>query len=434
MKKILKKIVEIVTLSLSKRIIQKYKPTVIAVTGSVGKTSTKDAVFLMLKDLTKVRKSRDSLNSELGLPLAIADFKGGVNTSSVFWIKAILKLLKILFTNFRFPEILVLEMGADQPGDLDKLLKVAPPDIGIITSVRKSHLKNFKNPSQIIKEKRKLVEAIKEEGLAVLCGDDENVLKMTGKIKAKIVTYGFTKDNLIKAKNIKFDCEVKDIDKKIKCSSNFKLYSNNNFIPVRLENVLGKSQVYACLAASAVGFHYDYNLIQIADILKKYKSPKGRLNVLKGIEKSLIIDDTYNASTPLSVYVALDVLKNVKAKKRIAVLGDMLELGSQEIKSHKKIGKKIFDYADIVFTYGQAAKHITTEAKKNKKLKNKLAEHFTSRRKLIKTLKDLIDKEMAVLVKGSQGMRMEKITKEILFNKKQAKNLLVRQSKEWLKK
>lgn len=434
MKKILKKIVISITIFLSKKIIRKYRPKIIAVTGSVGKTSTKDAIFEAVKSIDKTAKSNDSLNTELGLPLAIAGFKGGVNISFSYWVKVIKKLIKILFFDKDFYKILVLEMGADKPGDLDLLLKTAPPDIGIITSVKSSHLKFFKSKSQIIKEKRKVIEALKEDGIAVLCGDDKDVLKMANKTKAKVVTYGLLKENTVLAKNVSYVCDASKINQNSSCSISFKLHYNNNFIPVNINNIFGKSQLYAVLAASAVAISFEKNLIEVADIIKSFKSPKGRLNVLKGIEKSLILDDSYNASTPVAIMVALEALKEIKAKKKIAVIGDMLELGKKEVALHKKIGKDIFDYADIVFTFGKASRNITREAKKNKKYKNKIAYHFQSKRTLIKNLKDLLEFKVAVLVKGSQGMRMEQIIKEILFDKKKARKLLVRQTEEWLKK
>jgi UDP-N-acetylmuramoyl-tripeptide--D-alanyl-D-alanine ligase len=187
--------------------------------------------------------------------------------------------------------------------------------------------------------------------------------------------------------------------------------------------------------ATIVGREFDINLLEISEGLRKFKSPKGRLNFLEGINKSVIIDDTYNAS-PQSSLRALETLREMRSDKarKIVVFGNMLELGDVSVEEHKKLGSFIAKSGvDILLSVGSLAENICVGAKNAKMNKNKVFS-FSSQKNLLLFLKENLDENDIVLVKGSQGARMERIVKGILKNKESARDLLVRQDDEWVSK
>ena len=432
MKKILKKIIEVIAGFITRRIIRKYKPLIIGVTGSVGKTSVKDAIYVVLKSKYQVSKSWGNLNTELGIPLAVAGYKSA-GTSLSFWLKALWRMACLYWDGEKkIKNILVLEMGADKPGDIKKLVKLAPPDIGVITNVGISHLEHFEKVSNIVAEKRKLVEALDSSGCAVLCGDNKKVLAMDKKTKARTITYGLERHNLVKATNLVFHYGEKPIPgEELDWGISFKLNYQDTIIPIRLKEVLGAQQVQVVLAAVSCSICMGMNLLEVSEALAHYASPPGRMKIIRGLNGSFILDDTYN-SAPASTLAALEVLEEVYSKKKIVVLADMLELGSQEEKEHQEVGEEASKVADFIFTYGEKGALIAEVVEKTIR-KNKVVDvqHFKSQEDLINELKNLLDKDSVVLIKGSQKMRMEKVVKAIMAEPNQAKKLLVRQGKEW---
>lgn len=434
MKTVLKKIIEVIAGRLAAGVIGKYNPVVVGITGSVGKTSSKDAIYSVISKKYLTLKSHGNLNSELGLPLAIAGFREA-KTSPGFWIRAILRLLALLYGNKGIGEILVLEMGVDKPGDMDKLIRIAQPDIGIVTSVGVSHLGKFGTAARIVAEKSKLVTSLTHDQQAIVCGDDIRLASLRKKIKAHLLTYGLGVNNMMRATNINVLLGDLKSGRGHEWGTTFKLNYQDKIIPVRLKHALGVQQVYAALAAAAVGVSIGMNLLEISEALGEYVPPKGRINLIEGVKGIAIIDDTYNAS-PVSASAALQVLARAHARRKIAVLADMLELGHYEKKGHQEIGKEAVSAADIILTYGPAARIIAETALETavKQNQRKSVRHFDDQERLIEALKEIIREGDMVLVKGSQGMRMEHVVKAIMRYPESAPNLLVRQSQEWLRK
>lgn len=300
----MKKTVEKILKVFAKLIINKYRPLIIGITGSVGKTSAKEAVFAVLSGKRKVRSNIKNYNNEIGLPLTIIDAQA--QGKSVFgWLGVFWKATSLLITtDNNYPEVLILEMGIDRPGDMDYLNGIVQSKIGIATLIGPVHLEYFGTIERIQKEKGKLIEQLPKDGYAVLNFDNEKTRKLKDISKAKVITYGFDEKADVQAKELNFSLgkagEVQGI--------NFKLSYKGSSVPVFLLNSLGTSAVSACLAGAAVGIIQGMNLIEIAQSLKNFRNPKGRLNLLKGIKRSLIIDDTYNSS-PQSAITALGVLK-----------------------------------------------------------------------------------------------------------------------------
>lgn len=435
MRSVFKKIVERIVGDLARRVIEKQEPVVIAITGSVGKTSAKDAIHAVLRQKFRARKSHGNLNSELGIPLAVAGFKEG-GSSAGFWFKVILRLSSLATSHHEeMEEIMVLEMAVDKPGDMDKLIEIAPPDVGVITNIGVSHLAQFGTKAKILKEKGKLVTMLEADQHAILNGDSPALNKLRKKIKAKVTTYGLDEHNMVRADNISIQTGGFVGGKNKQWGTSFKLVYKENVVPVRLKNSLGNQQVYAALAAASVGIILGMNLIEISEALEKYRPPRGRMNIIEGINGVILIDDTYNAS-PASTIAALEVLYNTPFKRKIAVLADMLEIGSYERKGHVDVGKAAAVAADAILLFGDSAKIIheaSAEEIKRKKMP-KVVRHFESQDVLIAELKRNVHPGDAILIKGSQAMRMERVVKALMLRPEKAEDLLVRQNAFWLKK
>src|SRR3990167_9967701 len=340
MKNLIKKIIIWKLDILAKMYLWRFKPDIIAITGNVGKTSTKEAVTAVLSKTKKVRSGKGNLNNELGVPLTVigdwADSYYEAGNSFWFWCKVLLVSFFKFFFIFKYPEVLVLEYGADKPGDISRLVHKYKPKIGIVTAVGDIpvHVEYFSDPDGVAREKSKLVSMLKVGEYAILNHDDPAVYEMKEKTRAKVMTYGFTEGSTVKLSS--FDFRLDEGYKPI--GIGFKIhYGANSFVPVNLNGMLGRSQALAAGAATAIGIIYGMNLIEISEALGGYKGPKGRLKIIQGIKNSTIIDDTYN-SAPLSTHLALDTLKSLPAKRRVAVLGDMLELGKYTLEAHREVG------------------------------------------------------------------------------------------------
>ncbi len=414
----------------AKLIILKYKPSIVGVTGNVGKTSTKTAVTQVLGSERRVRTASKNFNNELGLPVTIiGDFKdtGGM----AFWLKVLAKgIAQLVVRNGRYPEMLVLEYGVDRPGDMNYLLEIARPEVGIITAIGDIpvHIEFFDSPEGIAREKSKLIAQLPSTGFAILNADDGHLEFFKEQTRSHILTYGFNKNADIKITG--FSDNV-DPEKGTGFVS-FKINYGGSMVPVRIEGVVGKSAAYAAGAAAAAGLMFGMNLLKIAEALGKYQNPAGRERIIKGIRDTVIIDDSYNAS-PKAMEEALETLKGLKAKRKIAALGDMLELGKYTMEAHRKIGKLAPKSANLLITVGTRAKFIAEEALKSG-LAKKNVMAFENIDDAAKILADIIKKGDVILVKGSQSVRMEKIIKQIMANPLNAKDTMVRQSDSWLAK
>lgn len=435
MKKLLLNVLQKILKIEAKLVLKKHKPKIVGITGSVGKTSTKEAIFCVLENRFRVRKSMGSYNNELGVPLTIIGQKTA-GRSLWGWFMIIIKGLMLgILKDKDYPEILVLELGVSYPGDMDYLTKLIKPDIACITAISEIpvHLKYFKNVDNLAAEKIKLAESLSKEGKLVFNYDDNRVKRAREKTKASILSYGFGKKAEVKATDIVRTSDSIILDKKDSFGLSFKLHYHKNVMPVRLPYILSQKQIYAALAAVAVGLTFEMNLVDIAESLKDFRSPKGRMNLISGIKYTHIIDDSYNAS-PDSVIAALDVLSELKTNgKKIAILGDMLELGPKTEEGHRMVGKKILDSCDILITVGEASKYIYDEALNAGMDKTnifKFNEHDVLEAAKFVQNKILREGDL-VLIKGSQAMRMEKAVKELMAEPLKAKKFLVRQDDKW---
>ncbi|MDD5071539.1 MAG: UDP-N-acetylmuramoyl-tripeptide--D-alanyl-D-alanine ligase [Patescibacteria group bacterium] len=428
----MRKLIQLKLKILAKLILKKYKPKIIGITGSVGKTSAKEAVYTVLKTKFNVRRNIKNYNNEIGLPLTIigADSPG----KSIFgWAGVFFKALGlILFKDKNYPKILILEMGVDRPGDMKYLMKIVNVDIGIVTLISHSHEEFFENVKEIQKEKSLLVENLRPGGWAILNFDNELARELGARSKVKVLSYGFKEGAMLRARELVFSFE-KSKDIKNLLGISFKLTYNGSFVPVLLPRVIGYNSIYAALAAAAVGITMEMNLVEISRAMREFDSPNGRMNLVNGIKHTLIIDDTYNSS-PISAMSALDIVAKIslaKGARRFAVLGDMLELGRYSEEGHREVGRYVVKSGvNKLIAVGERARDIARSAESAGMRRDDIFQ-YTDAAEAGRFIQQRIQQGDLILVKGSQGMRLEKIVKEIMAEPMRAKELLVRQEEEW---
>ncbi|MFA6493362.1 MAG: UDP-N-acetylmuramoyl-tripeptide--D-alanyl-D-alanine ligase [Patescibacteria group bacterium] len=378
--------------------LKRAKPKIIAVTGSISKTSTKEAIFevLKIKFGKNVRKSFGNLNNETGVPLSVFGFEKSPS-KSYQWLPIILKVkIRALFGEKI--EVLVLEMAADKPGDIKYLTDFIRPDIACITSVGPAHLAAFESLEKIVQEKTDLVRALPNDGWAVLNVDDENLKKSSYGGRWQTLTYAITEKADIVAKNI--TTEINKFQSQTLFQVSHEELKFRAIIPT-----LGRVwNVYSSLAAIAVGIIFEMTPTEINEGLENIKTEKHRMEVKKGKKNALLIDDSYNAN-PLSMKAALDVLdflpKPLTGGKKIAVLGDMLEIGKTSEKEHELIGKYAKKVAQEVVAVGEHAKKY--QGNKYYQKPEEAADYL---------LGNLQENDI-ILVKASRAIGLEKIVESL---------------------
>jgi len=347
----------------------KHTPRVVGVTGSVGKTTTKEMIGGVLCQRFRTLKSEGNYNSETGLPLT---------------------LLKLEPSHQR----VVLEMGMYDLGEIAELAAIARPHVGVVTNVGPTHLERLGTIERVAQAKAELVEALPDDGVAILNGDDPWVRQMATKARANVFYYGLDQTCDLWASHIKSQ-GLEGI--------RFRFHHGSETIYAKVP-VLGRHSVHTTLAAAAVGLVEGQSWEEIIDGLRG--APQLRLVVVPGLQGSTILDDTYNAS-PASTIAALNLVEELDGRK-IAVLGDMLELGTYEEEGHRKVGRRALDVAAVLITVGERARLIAEEA---------LAWGMEGERvfmgedneKAIARLRETVAPGDIILIKGSRGMKMEEI-------------------------
>ena len=381
----------------AKLYLKRAKPKIIAITGSVGKTSTKNAIFEVIKAKfeKKVRKSEGNLNNETGLPLAIVGFNRAPSYSHGSW----LWLPIVFYVPFRAifnskVEYLVLEMAADKPGDISYLTEIAKPQIAIVTNIGESHLEAFGSREKLIEEKAQIFQALSSDGLAIFNLNDEVLAEKSNEGDFRSKSYAIEKTADVTAKNIMTGIE------------NYKPFAQMQIIAgdtkfLAKVNTLGKvANVYPVLAAVAVAAELKIEQSKILEGLQNIRPENHRMNVVRGKNGAIIIDDCYNAS-PLSMKAALDVLKVLPSKRKIAVLGDMRELGKISKDAHRLIGEYAHAISDELLATGKTAKDYQAD------------KFFESKQELIDYLLSQARVGDIILIKASRAIGLDKIVDDL---------------------
>ena len=329
---------------------------VVAITGSAGKTSTKDMIASVLEEKYKILKTPGNLNGQIGLPLNILAYK-----DEPVW---------------------VLEMGMNDFGQLKELSSIASPDVAVITNIGTAHIGILGSRENILKAKLEILEGMNDKGVLVLNGDND--LLKTVKTDLKQVTFGLESGNDIVATDIKMDGE------KTIC----KIENNEIEIPV-----MGEVFVYNALAAYAVGKLFSLTPEEIKNGIASFQMSNNRMNTIK-TTKFTIINDTYNAN-PDSVKSAIKTLGTFKNRK-VAILGDMLELGENEKKYHQEIGEFCNEKIDVLITIGVLSKNMFDKFTKEKYF-------FKTNEEAETKLKDILKQDDVILVKASHSMKLDTI-------------------------
>ncbi len=430
MKALFKKIVVYVLTLEAQAVLRRYKPQIVAVTGSVGKTSTKDAIFAVVSQGAHARRSEKSFNSEIGIPLTILGLPNGWD-NPFRWIQNMLEGLLLVFVSSPYPRWLVLEVGADRPGDIKNAAKWLKVDIALITRLPEVpvHVEFFDSPTEVVEEKAALITALKPGGMLILYGDDDKTRALSNRVRegTKILRFGLKPDNEVYATNFSLLREGNAPQFPLGISAT--LHQGGESAPLSVIGTAGEHQLLPAVAAAAVGEALQKDISSTVEALKSYTPPLGRMHLLRGLKNSLVIDDTYNSS-PAAVIAGLDTLKSISTGRRIVVLGDMSELGRHSIEEHKKIGAYVAEIADILLTVGFRARGIAEGALENGMSETNIFQYEDSE-VAGDELDDMVTEGDVVFIKGSQSMRMEHAVKQVMAEPERADELLVRQDAEW---
>ena len=410
-------------------VLWRFQPKVIAITGSVGKTTTKDAIYAALAGELYVRRSEKSFNSEIGVPLTILGLENAWG-DPLRWALNLLYGLSNLFQS-SYPAWLILEVGADRPGDIRRIARWLKPDIAVITGVPEVpvHVEYFRSPQELAREKRSLAEYVKSGGKLILNGDDAHMVELCKDFRGMTIKYGFGSEN-----DFVGGREEIAYAKGQPTGMRFRVTHGGSTIPFNIGSVLGRPRAYAALAALAVAEIVGVDSVFASTALGGWQPPPGSMRIIPGLRGSTIIDDTYNSS-PAAALSALDTLKYVKAARRIVALGDMLELGKYATEAHRVLGVQAATLASKLITVGFRAR-ATSEAALSAGMQDFDVRQYerTEAERAGKELKNELREDDVVLVKGSQSMRMERMVKELMAEPERAHELLVRQDPEWLAK
>lgn len=422
-----KAVVAILTLE-AKIVLKRYEPKIVAITGSAGKTTTKDAIFCVLSDGRHVRKSEKSYNSELGVPLTILGLESGWGSAWRWFLNVLYGAWVVVGTD-PYPKWLVLEVGADRPGDIRAIAKWLRPHIAVITSIPDIpvHVEYFHSPQSLANEKKRLAEYLRHDGILVINGDDVHTKAILKEHESQAVSFGFEGQNAFVAR----DMGIQYDDKKPVGMRFYSEHSGSSH-DVTLFGALGKPRVYSALAALAVAEAAGVPQEAAVEALRAWQPPPGRMRILPGIKDCIIIDDTYNSS-PAAAHAALDMLKDIKGyKKKIAILGDMLELGRFSKEAHIEVGKHAAQAAHMLCTVGLRSRAMAEAALDNGLPESNVRQYEQGESaRAGKELEPIVDKTALVLIKGSQSMRMEKAVEELMADPAHAESLLVRQDADW---
>ena len=343
---------------------------VVGITGSVGKTSTKELTAAVLSRRYEVLRSEGNLNNEIGLPLTLLELD-------------------------HHHERAVLEMGMYARGEIAMLCSIARPAVGVITNVGPVHLERMGTIEAVAETKAELVEALPGDGVAILNYDDARVRPMAGLTKARAFFYGL---------DPAADLWADDIHSEGLQGIRFQMHYRDETLHVQVP-LLGRHSVHTSLRATAVGLAEGMSWDQILEGLQDRRAQL-RLVAVPGPNGSTILDDTYNAS-PESTIAALNLLAELEGRK-IAVLGDMLELGSHEGEGHRKVGLRAMDVARVLVTVGERGAIIAEEARRSG-MPAERVRACASNEEAVEYLKTVIGPGDMILVKGSRGLHMEDI-------------------------
>ena len=349
---------------------RKLDVKVIGITGSVGKTTTKEMIAEIISRRYPTLKNEGNYNNEIGLPMTILGLSEGHRRA-------------------------VLEMGFYVPGEIKFLCDIAQPYIGVITNIGTVHAERAGSRETIAEGKAELVQYLPPDGFAILNYDDPLVREMAGQTTAQVLFYGLSD---------KADVWADQLEGLGLEGIRFRLHYRNETIHLRVP-LLGQHSVHTALSAAAVGLVEGLGWQEIVSGLR-FGHMQLRLVAIRTASGALMLDDTYNAS-PQSTLAALNLLDELEGR-RVAVIGDMLELGHYERKGHEKVGIRAAEVADEIITIGQRARMVA-KAARDAGFPQEMITEVESAQDAIELMKEKLTRDDVVLIKGSRGMHMDNI-------------------------
>jgi UDP-N-acetylmuramoyl-tripeptide--D-alanyl-D-alanine ligase len=404
------------------------KPVIVAVTGTVGKTSAREAIAAVLASKYRVRTAKKNYNNEWGAPFTVLSIEGGGGRSPVVWAKVIFRALVSAVKSDDDPEVIVLEFGVDKPGDMKYLTAIGKLDVAVITALGEIpvHVANFPSKEGVWREKMSITKGLKDGGVLVYNADDAELRNRAAALDLRKMSFGRDASSGVRAANVSLMRNDVGIPSGLTCEIQMKGQPD---LILEMPRLSGEHMISSVLAAVAAGGALGVQPENIKNVLDRFESPRGRMKWLAGINESFILDDTYNAS-PASTKAALALLKECSPKRRIAILGDMLELGEFSEKAHKDMGSIAAESCDMLCVVGNEAMRIK-EGALDAGFSSSDILRFASSAEAAGKIRGVLKPGDAVLVKGSQGMRMERIVEAVMAEPEKKSELLVRQDAGW---
>lgn len=425
MKSLMRDIVAGMLAILARGVIRKYRPKIVMITGSVGKTSTKDAVAAALSGAFDLRASEKSYNSEFGVPFTIFGVRNPWS-SPVAWLSVVATALGLMFIRKPYPHMLVLEVGADRPGDLAKILRIATPDAVVVTHLPEVpvHVEAYASPQAVRDEEFTPAYALAPGAPLILSADDEHAREMAKELSAAVATFGFSPEADVHLSEPEpYQKDGKTVGVKATVTV------NGMREELKVVGALGRPQLYAPAAALTLARALGIAVPDALRSLASYTPPPGRARILAGRNGAVLIDDSYNAS-PAAVVESLAALRLMpEVSRRIAVLGDMLELGRYSAEEHERVGRIAARAVEVLVTVGSRARAIAKAAREAGMAETAIMEFATSP-EAGEALAGLVRQGDLVLIKGSQSVRTERVVERLLADPHD-RDKLVRQEREW---
>lgn len=356
----------------------------VAITGSNGKTTTKEFIASILKQKDVTLNNEGNFNNRIGVPLTI-------------------------FNLTEQHKYAVIETGTSEFGEIKALSNIVCPDCAVLTNIGDSHLEFFKNRENVLKEKIHIIDNLSKNGFIVLNSDDVLLREILPSIKQDVITYGFSKQAIVRADNINLSQDKPSFD----------LFINNKFTATLSITMKGKFNILNSLAAIAVAYKLNFSIEDIKRALLNFNPPKMRMQTIEIKNKMKAINDAYNAN-PCSMQNSILSLKDSYPKSKvILVLGDMLELGENSDDFHKQLGKTIneLDYVKAVYLFGNKVK-FTKEEIKNKKVFLFEENNSLNETKLFEETEKDFENNAIIFFKASRGIKLDKIYNNFILKYK----------------
>ena len=402
-------------------ILQRWHPIVIAVTGSVGKTSTKEAIAEVLSGHFATFKSWQNYNDALGLPLSLGRLE-------------------------ERHEYAVLELGCDHPGEMRQLCQMTQPSIGVLTNISPTQLQYFGTLERLAEEYGQLLTMLPPDGVAIVNGDDPLIRDLLAKCSVPVTTFTPSLAQNVQAAWNGITCEI-PFDA---VGTRFIASDPGTSVPTaRLSSrLVGKYHISTMLAACAVGKHGGLSFAEMQPALAKLEAMPGRLHALPGIRSTTLLDDTHNAA-PASVVAGLETVRELPTNNRVAALGDMLRLGDYAEEAHRMVGQKVAECVEYLVARGEYASIIAESARKAGMPEDHIiitSTHEDAARAVERILMLLEENrdgdqgdprarpgpaDTVIYVKGSEETRMERVTERLMAEPEKAREQLVRQTPGW---